>query len=214
VVGKTQAVAEAEIRAAGLEPQFGKTVKSADCTKNNVVAQNPPAQTKVKENATVQYDICGGPQTVTIPNLKGSSKEAAESRLTELGLQADFKTVNSNLPKDQVVRVVNAGKEVAVGQRVVVEISKGNVVDVPNVVGRTEEVATALLRNQGLKVDVVEGDTSADKAGEVQSQDPAAGEQLAKGERVKIVVYQPEPEQSPTPASPTPSDTGSPTPGF
>jgi eukaryotic-like serine/threonine-protein kinase len=216
VVGKTQAEAENAIRQAKLVPQFGTTVKSADCTKNTVVEQNPSAATKAKENTTVEYNICGGPETATIPtNLVGSNKEAAESRLKELGLEPDFKAVNSDAPKDQVVRVPNQGKVVPLGQKVVVEISKGNLLDVPNVVGRSQEVATALLKNQGFDVDVVEGDTSADKAGQVQSQTPEGGKQLAKGETVRIVVYQPDDVASPTPESPTPTPTvtGSPTPG-
>jgi eukaryotic-like serine/threonine-protein kinase len=214
VIGKNQTDAEKAIRDAGLVPQFGQTVKQADCKKDTVVEQNPSAATKAKENTTVQYDMCGGPQTATIPtNLVGSTKEFAEGRLKELGLEADFKAVNSDAPKDQVVRVLNAGKEVPVGQKVAVEISKGNVLEVPNVVDKTEEAAREILENRGFKVKTVDGDTSADKAGRVQSQDPVAGKQGARGDTVTIFVYQDEPEQSPTPESPTPTVTGSPTPG-
>jgi serine/threonine-protein kinase len=213
LVGKTRAAAEAEIRDAKLVPELGQTVKSSDCTVNNVVAQNPQAGTKAKENATVRYDICGGPQTVTVPDLKNFPKDRAESQLQEVGLKASFKEVNSDLPKDQVVRVPDAGKEVPVGQTVVVEISKGNVVEVPDVTNQSQEAATAVLKNQGFKVRAEPGSTvTADKAGIVEDQDPKGGTRRAKGETITIVVTQPEPDQSPTPASPTPSDTGSPTP--
>ncbi|MBX6357489.1 MAG: Stk1 family PASTA domain-containing Ser/Thr kinase [Micromonosporaceae bacterium] len=213
VVGKTRAAAEAEIRAAKLVPELGTTVKSSDCTKNSVVAQNPPAGAKAKENATVRFDICGGPEVVTIPdNLVGSTKEVAESQLEQVGLKADFKSVDNEAPKDQVVRVPDAGKEVPKGTVVTVEISKGNMVKVPNVLDKTEEAAREILVSQGFKVNVIEGTTvPPDQAGKVESQDPAGGTALVKGRTVDITVTQPEPDQteSPTP-SVTPSDAGTP----
>jgi len=216
VVGKTRAAAEAEIRAAKLVPELGTTVKSSDCTKNSVVAQNPPAGAKAKENATVRFDICGGPEVVTIPdNLVGSTKEVAESQLEQVGLKADFKSVDNEAPKDQVVRVPDAGKEVPKGTVVTVEISKGNMVKVQNVVGKTEEAAREILVSQGFKVNVIEGKTvPPDQAGKVESQDPEGGTALVKGRTVDITVTQPEPDQteSPTP-SVTPSDADTPPPG-
>jgi serine/threonine-protein kinase len=214
VVNKTKTAAEADIRAAGLQPEFRDTVNSADCTVNSVVNQDPQAGTKVERNTTVQYDICGGPDEVTVPDLAGSTKASAETQLRALGLVPDFKEIDGEAPKDQVVRVPDAGKPVPKGQEVIVEISKGNKAKVPDVTGKSEEQARAILGSQGFRVTAREGDTvPRDQAGQVQSQDPEGGTSLVKGRTVTIVVSQPEPEQSPTPDnSPTPSETASPTP--
>jgi serine/threonine-protein kinase len=218
LVNKARAEAEADARAANLVPAIGKTVKSAECTVNNVVAQDPPAGTKVEENSTVTLDICGGPDTVTIPNLVGSTKEIAEDRLKELDLEVDFKSVDSEKPKNQVVRVLQgdqvleAGAEVPKGTELTVEISKGNMVEVPDVTDKTEQEAKAILDSRGFDVRVVEGKTvPEEKAGIVESQDPEPGTPLVKGRTVTIVVTQEEPEQSPS-SSPTPTDSASPTP--
>jgi serine/threonine-protein kinase len=215
VVNKNRAAAEAEIQAAGLRPEFRGTVNSADCTVNNVVAQDPQAGTKAKRNATIQYDICGGPVQITVPtNLVGSTKDAADGQLRELGLVPQFNPVNNNAPKDQVVRVPDAGKKVPKDSTVVVEISKGNVIEVPDVTGKTQSEATAVLNDRGFRVSVAKGSTvPADEAGKVTSQDPKGGETAQRNSVVTIEVSQPEPTESPTPASPTPSDTGSPTGG-
>jgi serine/threonine-protein kinase len=214
VVNKSRAAAEADIRAAGLQPELRNTVNGADCTVNSVVNQDPQAGEKVERNSTVRYDICGGPELVTVPDLVGSTKASADSQLKSAGLVAVFKEVDNEAPKDQVVRVPDAGKKVAKGQEVTVEISRGNMVKVEDVTDKSEEQAKAILTSQGFKVSVRKGDTvPTDQAGKVKSQDPPGGTPLVKGKTVTIVVTQPEPAQSPTPDnSPTPSQTASPTP--
>jgi serine/threonine-protein kinase len=215
VLNKTRAVAETEIQAAGLQPEFRNTVAGADCAVNNVVAQNPQAGVKARENDTVQYDICGGPEQVTVPdNLVGATRAIADGQLRQAGLVPKFTAVDSDRPKDEVVRVADGGKPVPKGSEVIVEISKGNVIEVPDVIGENEAGASAVLRDRGFRVRVAEGNTvPADQAGKVTSQDPRAGSTAQRDSVVTIVVSQPEPEQSPTPpASPTPDDTASPTP--
>jgi eukaryotic-like serine/threonine-protein kinase len=215
VMNKARTVAETEIRAAGLQPELRNTVKSADCAVNNVVAQNPQAGAKAKENDTVQFDICGGPEQVTVPdNLVGATRAIADGQLRAAGLVPEFTAVDSERPKDEVIRVADAGKPLPKGSKVAVDISKGNVIEVPDVTGDDEAAATAVLRDRGFKVKVVEGDPApADEAGKVTSQDPRGGSPAQRGSEITIVVSQPEPEQSPTPPpSPTPDDPPSATP--
>jgi serine/threonine-protein kinase len=161
----------------------------------------------------VQFDICGGPEQVTVPNnLVGSTKESADGQLRELGLKPQFKEVNSDAPKDQVIRVPDAGKKVPKDSTVLVEISKGNVIEVPDVTEQSQSAATAVLKDRGFRVRVVKGSTvPADEAGKVTSQDPKGGSSAERNSVVTIEVTQPEPEQ--TPSSPPPTPTESPTPG-
>lgn len=59
---------------------------------------------------------------------------------------------------------------------------------VPDVTGVSLEVATQRLEKIGLEVEVAERRFSAEPAGEVLEQRPAAGTQLSKGDAVRLVV--------------------------
>jgi eukaryotic-like serine/threonine-protein kinase len=214
VVGKTSDQAQAAIQDAGLVPQLGRTVKNSTCVQNQVVAQNPKEGTSVDKKATVTYDVCGGRDTVTVPtNLVGLPKDNAESQLEAVGLKADFVKVDSDKPEDQVVKVPDQGEEVAPDSKVRVEISRGNMAEVPNVVNQSEDAAKGILEGRGFtNVKVVDGETvPAEQAGKVESQNPPARSLAKKNDQITITVTVPEPDDTETP-TPPPTSTGSPTP--
>ncbi len=207
IVGKNKDVAEELIRNQNLKPQLGQSVERADCpAPNTVINQSPQAQTQVKRDAAVTYDICVGTGMVTVPDLKGYTKDSAESALREKGLTPRFVQVNSEAPKDQVVEVPDAGRSVKKDSTVEVRISKNNMIRVQDVSGKSEEVAKGILEGQGLKVKTVDGSTvPPDQAGTVEGQTPDGGSLVQKGTEVRITVTQPETQdESPTPtATPT-----------
>jgi eukaryotic-like serine/threonine-protein kinase len=67
-------------------------------------------------------------------------------------------------------------------------ISSAPQVDVPNVVGQTQVVATTALQNAGLAVGPVTTQINAQADGTVLKTDPAAGQKAAKNSRVALVV--------------------------
>jgi eukaryotic-like serine/threonine-protein kinase len=70
------------------------------------------------------------------------------------------------------------------GSEVTITVSAGvPLVDVPNVVGMTEDDAKAALKGAGLKVDSTNFFGS-----KVRQQQPAAGEHVEQGATVKILV--------------------------
>jgi serine/threonine-protein kinase len=73
----------------------------------------------------------------------------------------------------------------------------------------TQEEAEAALREAGYVPDVVESGDTTEPAGTVIQQSPPAGQEAPEGSTVTIVVstYEEEPTESPSP-----TDTGSPTP--
>jgi serine/threonine-protein kinase len=207
VVGKTSEVAQNELTTLGLKPILGDPVKNSECVVNNVEAQNPVADTMVDPDTEVSLTICAGPNTATIPtDLVGVPWDSAKQRLEGLKLKPERREVDSDKSKDIVVSVANAGKDVAEGTTVVVEVSRGNIVKVPNVVGETEETARRLLKDAGFEVREVPGEVvPADRAGRVSQQSPAADKSATKGDTVTIWVDTPEPEPDPTETSPTAS---------
>ncbi|MEH0939151.1 Stk1 family PASTA domain-containing Ser/Thr kinase [Micromonospora psammae] len=208
LAGKSQAVAFAEIENAGLVPKRGDPTFNSTCTEGTVADQNPKPGVQVAQNQQVIVNICGGKPEVPIPSgLVGSQYENVKEQLDKLNLKVDQKLVDSGQPEGTVTKVTPpSGTKVPEGQKVVVEVSRGNIREVPRVIGFTEEQAREELRKAGYDVRVRPGDeVPADEAGKVTKQSPGPGTKLARGERVTIEVSVPEPTQEPTPASPTPA---------
>ncbi|MFF4891607.1 Stk1 family PASTA domain-containing Ser/Thr kinase [Micromonospora chersina] len=210
--GKSQAVATADLQRAGLRVTLGEPVLSSDCTKNTVAAQNPQSGASVAKNSPVTIQICGGPKQVTIPpGLVNSSLENVQAQLQDLGLKVDVKEVDGSAQKGTVTKVdPKSGSKVAENSTVEVEVSRGNVNEVPNVVGLSEDEATRLLENSGYKVRKLDGDeVTPDKVGKVSRQTPKGNTKLARNERVTIYVDipLPEPTESASPGTPSPGTT-------
>ncbi|WP_435232926.1 Stk1 family PASTA domain-containing Ser/Thr kinase [Micromonospora aurantiaca (nom. illeg.)] len=209
LVGRSQAEAQAALTQAGLRFTAGDPVQNTTCEKGSVVDQSPSFGQRVEKDTEVTVNVCAGPGQVTVPtNLTGGTYDAASDRLTELKLIPVRENVNGSAPEGQVVDVSpKEGSAVAEGSRVTLKVSRGNVSEVPNVRGYTEDQAKQRLKEAGYEVRVQEGDeVDPAEAGKVSSQSPSAGTSLAKGERVTIRVDVPREEE---PTSPTPSVTPS-----
>jgi serine/threonine-protein kinase len=178
-----------------------------DCGETpTVVAQTPEPNTRIAVDQPVTYTLCKAPDKVRVPDLKGSFRDAAEKTLTDLGLDPDFDEVDSAAPEGQVIEVEKAGQQVDPKTKITVKISKGNLVEVPNVVGRTQDAAEALLGAAGFEVRVEEVAREGE-AGTVVEQNPAANRSRPRGSTVTIVVIE---EQVPDPGNsgdPDPDET-------
>ncbi|ATO15724.1 serine/threonine protein kinase [Micromonospora sp. WMMA2032] len=217
LVDGTQAEAQAALTQAGLRYVNGDPVQNTECKPGTVVNQSPGPGLRVEKNTAVSVQICTGPGEVTIPTgLKGSTFDAAKARLDERSLVAVRKDVTNSAPEGQVVEVSPAeGSPVAEGSKVTLSVSKGNVGEVPNVRGYTEDQAKQRLKEAGYDVRTREGnEVEPSQAGKVSSQSPSAGTKLPRGETVTIEVDVPIEEQSESPTPPSPTPSGSPsTPG-
>ncbi|RZU50959.1 serine/threonine-protein kinase [Krasilnikovia cinnamomea] len=179
-----------------------------DCTKGKISKQDPPANQLVEKTVPGSYTVCTGPAVVLVPDdLRGATKEQAVTAFAKARLVPDFDSVNSDAPVNTVVSVERAGEHVAPGTKIKVQISRGNVVEVPPLKGKNEDQARAALDAVGLSATVADGPPS-DTPGVVVDQNPKAGRKLAKGGTVTIFISVP--QTSPTPSgsvSPSPDDT-------
>ncbi|MEU4776349.1 Stk1 family PASTA domain-containing Ser/Thr kinase [Micromonospora sp. NPDC023633] len=212
VTGLTQQEAFARIEQANLVPKEGDQVFGT-CQKGQVINQNPPANSPLEPNREVVVRVCGGVEMKAIPSgLKGSTYEGAKTRLEAAGFKVERK-LKDDAEKAGIVLGVSPteGKEVAAGATVTLTVSRGNVGQVPNVVGSSEDDAKDELDEAGYNVVVKRGrEVPPEEAGQVTSQTPQAGSDLARGRTVTIVVTVPQAEPTPTDsASPTPSTTPS-----
>ncbi|HEU4347639.1 MAG TPA: Stk1 family PASTA domain-containing Ser/Thr kinase [Actinoplanes sp.] len=185
----------------------GSAKTTDDCGDTpTVVSQSPAASTRIATDQPVTYTLCKAPDKVTVPNnLVGSTRDAAESALRSLELDPDFNEVDSASPKGQVIEVDKAGEQVDPGTTIKVKISKGNLVPVPNVVGRSRDAAEAVLSAAGFEVEV-DLVTQEGTPGEVVDQKPAGNRPRPRGSTVTIVVID---EKKPDPggSEPPPDET-------
>lgn len=121
---------------------------------------------------------------VTVPDLTGKSAADAQSTLEGLGFQyQDGGQVDSTLPAGTVASTnPAAGSSAGVGSVVTVYTSKGNLVAVPDVSGKSVSDATAVLTAAGFTV----SSGGPDPTATVTSTDPAAGTPQPAGTRIKL----------------------------
>ncbi len=129
---------------------------------------------------------------VTVPELEGLTLEEAEERLQEAGLDfiVEGEVYSDTVPVDHVVsQNPPAGRSVRQERVIELVLSLGpDLVDVPNLVGRTEREARLLVTDLGLDIVLSEEFSDDVEAGYIVRQDPGAGFQLARDETVQIVV--------------------------
>ncbi|MGC4745014.1 Stk1 family PASTA domain-containing Ser/Thr kinase [Micromonospora sp. DT201] len=215
LVGKSQAVAVAEIEAAELRPNVGEPVLANDCTEGTVAKQDPLPNAQLEQASTVTIQLCAGKPDVKIPaGLINSQYANVKPQLDEKGLRVELKEVDNAAPKGIVLKLTPpSGSTVAPNSKVTVEVSRGNISKVPNVINSTQEEAEQELREAGYKVEFRDGDeVPADQAGRVQKQSPGPNTELAKGRTVTIEIGVPEKVVDPTPTgTPTSTPTVTPT---
>jgi serine/threonine-protein kinase len=154
-----------------------------------VVDQAPEAGADLEDGAQVMAVVSSGQEQVTVPNLVGSTADAAEQLLETAGLKAARKTVDSPKPRGIVVAQDPAdGTEVANGSTVTLSVSSGKgTVKVPAVSGMSQAEAVTAIVNAGL-VPVVITVPSQKPTQTVIAQDPPANQEVPARSQVRLNV--------------------------
>ncbi|MFM9379125.1 Stk1 family PASTA domain-containing Ser/Thr kinase [Gordonia sp. VNK21] len=174
-----------------------RTVKtdSTEELKDKVVRTGPAKGAKTPVDQTITLYVGTGPKQVTIPDLRGQTEAQARSVLEELGLEMTTANTDSDLPAGQVVSTdPGSGATVDAGSTVQVLLSRDNMIEVPDLKGKTENQARSALHDAGWEGRMVTnprsvplGSPNADK---VMSQSPAPGSTIRKDENVSVTVGQ------------------------
>lgn len=123
---------------------------------------------------------------VTVPDL-GTTEDSAQSALTKVGLTAAFTRGSSSEPEGQVYSSSpSAGEKVPRESTVTVFLSLHDMVKVPDVMGRNQDVATAILHNLNLGASVA--CVGGGEPGVVIAQSIGAGFEVKTGSLVDITV--------------------------
>ena len=196
LVGLTVTQAQQALAAVQLQGSFQQQGPNFPGSGTKVIAQQPAAGQSVPKGSTVNATFVQQPILVantTVPNVVGMTNAEAQQALAAEDLQANFVLQGPAFPggtKKVIGQNPAAGTVVAKGSTVSVtyvqQLQLQPKVIVPNVVGMKRADAKATLEGMGLVVQF-NGPGQPNKQ-VVVNQNPAAGQQVAKGTTVTMTV--------------------------
>jgi serine/threonine-protein kinase len=202
VVGETDDVARRRVRNADLRPEVRRE-NSTDVPEGTVIRTDPGPGRLTERDSAVTLFVSSGPGEVVVPNVVGEDQESAVARLREEGLSPIVRERSSSEPVDTVVdQSPAADQRVDEGSSVTIFVSNGEVREVPDVTGLTQDDAEAELGDAGFRVSVRTRETDQpDDDGIVLSQSPGGGTQRRERATVTITVgvLATAPEEAPVP---------------
>ena len=191
-VGLTEADAITALTNAGLTLGETSAVPSVDVVAGSVVSQEPVAGTLVAATTPVDLVISLGPDPVPVPDIVGLQEAQATAVLFNAGLEVGVvtQTFSNTVPLGEIIsQSLPPGQIVPLDTPLDYTVSLGPPVSTPNVVGLAQPAAEAALIAAELAVgDITEQNDFNVPAGDVISQDPTAGTNVAVGTPVDLVV--------------------------
>jgi len=163
---------------------------NTDQPKNFVFQQDPEEGTKIDpQTGVVTLWVSTGPPMTTVPDVVGTTVDAAVATLKDAKLDPNVVFINSGSPVNQVTaQSIKPDKKVEEGTAIRINVSKGPApLEVPGVLGVSYEQASATLSAAGFKV-ARQDVESTQPAGVVVGQDPSEGETAARGSTVTLQV--------------------------
>lgn len=188
--GLTVAEAENELADVGLLLGNQTETNSDTVPIGLIVSQDPESGEQLSRGDRVDVTVSAGTEVSIVPELVGLvSIEDARAKLREVGLElGKVEQVASEEPEGQVLeQMPAAGTQLDAGTRVDIKVSNGTQV-IPDVKGRSEAQAKAILTNAGFEVVVEYALDNVAPPGTVISQAPEAGQPGRAGAIVSIVV--------------------------
>jgi serine/threonine-protein kinase len=187
------AVANAQATAAKLGITLDTSQQAADpnFASGVIDAQDVPAGAPVQRGAIIHATVSTGPatnaQAIVVPALVGVAYGQAVSQLQQLGLQP---AITFSTQADKNGTIVNQdpppGAQVSSGKRVTLTLSVNG--QVPDTEGETLQEAQATLAADGYQLGKIQYMTSEGANGHVIRTEPGAGENLAPGSTVTLIV--------------------------
>jgi eukaryotic-like serine/threonine-protein kinase len=191
VVGRTVDEASQLLLEAGFIPSQ-KAEENADVEEGRVIRTDPAANSEIALNSTVTIFYSSGPNTIPIPEVRGQSVNDARNTLAGAGFTGTIQERQEASNDVEEGRVIGtepqAGQQALPNATITLVVSSGQgQVGVPDVVGRTEDNARALL--QGFDVQTTDENTNdPNEDGRVLSQNPPANSQVDQGSTVTLVI--------------------------
>ena len=191
VVGLQQSVAEQQIAGASLEVVVEQAWSKA-IPEGAVISTDPAPQTDLEHGTVVTLLISKGPERYEVPDLVGSTVDAAKTVLRDVKLAIGKTTyVNDEVvPKGNIISTQPpAGLVVRPREVVDLTISKGPApIPVPNVSGLVLDAARQAMSDAGFEVRTESAYSDTVREGFAVRSEPAKGALQPRGTTVTVIV--------------------------
>lgn len=158
-----------------------------------VIVQEPLPGTRVKAGRIINLTVSLGPQTIKIPFVAGIGVDKGRSILQRLGLNITSVewVFSDSVARTIIIKTIPPPEsELAKGSGVTLVVSKGPVLKMPKLVGVHIREAEDILNTMGLVLADVREIEGSGKRGYILVQNPEAGQDVAYGDSVSLMVIQ------------------------
>ena len=172
----------------------GEYVYNESVDAGKIIEQSPEGSRKIEKGGTITVNISRGAKTFQLPEYTGQEARQVKIELERLGVICVEGTpeFNDEVPNGYVLRTEPAaGTELTAGDTVTLTVSKGPeiiLVEMPNLMGRSENEALTLLEAAGLNWDPIVYEEYEGTPGQVIYQSVEALTQVEKGATVAFTV--------------------------
>jgi serine/threonine protein kinase/beta-lactam-binding protein with PASTA domain len=158
-----------------------------------ILRSNPRAGDDAPTRAAVAVVVGQQRTTVPVPDVRGRSAEDAENTLRQAGFQVQRQQVDGSGDEGDVVGTnPAAGTQVARGSQVVLQISNGNAIEMPDLVGLDRREAESRLDDLGLDNVQIQRQQvdDQDQDDQVLAQSVEEGEVVSPDQQIILLVGQ------------------------
>ena len=159
VTGMAVKMAQDRLRKLGLEPEV-KYVENAAYPQNQVISANVEEGMMVDPGTVITLTVSSGPEGVSVPKATGITFEEAKNTLEKAGFVVNKNESSSSTVENNYVISQNpeSGTRAPKGSAVTIVVSTGaedSKIRVPDLMGKEEDEAVAMLVEAGLPVGTV-----------------------------------------------------------
>lgn len=172
-----------------LFPAIDEEVFNASIPDNQIMGQNPLANTQAHQGDTIYVTVNRGTQTVYVPDVVNKTLEMALSELENAGLVVSTKEAQNAEYAPGVVfqQSIKPNTSVAIGTSITVTVSSGFKVKVPDLTGQRAATAQQTLSNAGLASKITTEPSDSVARDRVITHD-YIGEEVERGTSITLVV--------------------------
>ena len=183
--------AKSELESRGLTADIKQDTDSTE-PEGTFTKQDPAGGKQVKAGSTVRVWFSAGPQSVSVPDVKGKTQSEARAELKDAGFEVSD-SVNTedstDVEQDKVVRTDPAsGTSQPKGSTITIFVSSGKTTVPDNLVGQTEQAVTTTLNNLGFSVNRYEETSNSVAKGSVTRVEPGSGQTVDQRSSISIWV--------------------------
>lgn len=180
-----------ELKDFGLEGLVSERRHDQIIEEGYIIIQEPLPNQKVKSGRIINLTVSLGPQVVKVPFLAGVDIEKGELILKRLGFTIEkIDYVNSDtIVRGKIIRTIpEPDVELTKGDSIKVIVSKGPVLMMPDLTGKTRQEFEIQIEKLGLVLGEVKEVEGSGVKGSVIVQSPAPEEVIEPGDTVTLMV--------------------------